>query len=212
MITACITTTHKLPQRRISIKETWGNNLNHMFFSDESIPSDNVIKVTDDDSLYSNVPKMEGCFKWAHESNGEWFIFGDDDMFVFPNRLRNYIYSGKLNTNFVYGFILSKFTDSPNPIFIKYPDLSYPSGGAGCIIHKNVVDSIWDKIKRDTEYYSDVNVGICLLNNNITLIHETKFHQLNYKDYDSKELESALTFHHMSTNDVYGIYKMNIDY
>lgn len=144
-------------QRYFNVKDTWGANSDLLFYGDYNDKLEDVIKVSDDKSYNSNEEKHVNVFKYLSQNpeyNYEWFFFCDDDTFVNVNKLENLLYS--FNINSVHGqLIMTNIVDG-------YDNLEYLSGGAGYLIHHNLLNKISNKIKIINTGYADVTLGVCL--------------------------------------------------
>lgn len=209
-IVITITTTAKYRKTRLkTIRETWSNHVEHLFFSDEEDLSQGILKVTDRSDYTSNVTKANATIKWAHENDVDFILLCDDDGFVLSQNLNTF--ASAADPNCVHCFIISPDTDPPNQAFIRYGyDLRYPSGGAGILIPKKVADQIWDKIEIIDATYCDLNIGFCLNKLKIPMIHDARFNMLNPHRYTDMEqrIRNSFHFHLMSDEESKWLYKI----
>jgi hypothetical protein len=145
-------------------------------------------------------------------SNYDWYIFIDDDTFVFENRLKNLLNNYNSNENFYIGKELDH---------IKDEFCLYMSGGAGYalsnILYANIVDYI-RKIGKNEAYYPLINLkeqfcdDLCIGLWIQEIAKNNKVHQLNNnlfnldKHTNEKQLTDAITFHKVITMEQYLFY------
>jgi hypothetical protein len=142
----------------------------------------------------------------------DWYIFIDDDTFVFKNRLENLLKNYDYNQNYYIGNELDHLTTQ----FCKYM-----SGGAGYAISNSLYNLIFNYINNigiNEAYYPLINLkeqfcdDLCIglwINelknkNNINQINNNLFLIDTYKnDYD---LNNAITIHRTITKEQYEFY------
>ena len=127
--------------------------------------------------------------------NYDWYIFIDDDTFVFTNKLRKYLTQYNPAENYYIGNELDH---------VKKDFCSYMSGGAGYAISNGLYKKIYEYVRKEginnsyKHWCDDLCIGLWIqelaktyninvINNNI------QFHIEMHKD--SSELKNALTFH-----------------
>ena len=128
------------PDRYFNVKETWGKDVDCIFYSDHEDKEKNIIKVSDRTDYHSNEDKHVNVIKYLGENinNYEWFFFCDDDTFVNTKKLEEL--SDNFDKNKVHGQMLK--TDNSNGIPLPSPILEYCSGGAGYLIHNKILKII----------------------------------------------------------------------
>lgn len=180
-------TTEKYKDRQTNILEGWSEGEDVYFYSEHEDLQNKVIKVCDNNDVEE---KQVSVFKKIQElfyNDYEWFFFGDDDTFVNVNLLKKEL--NNLETDRVHG----------SDIFGCWGDLHYPSGGAGFLIHNNLISNFFES-KVYNVNYSDVTFGLNMRDKNILIKNNKKFHSQNYKYYniDMADVYKYITFHYIN--------------
>ena len=102
------------PDRYDGVVNSWGKDVDFLFYSDCDNEDKKIVKVSDNSSYSSNEPKHINVIKYLVENNYqyEWFFFCDDDTFVNTKNLEN-------NLDL---FDKDKINELRNDIFIKLYD------------------------------------------------------------------------------------------
>lgn len=126
--------------------------------------------------------------------NYDWYIFIDDDTFVFTNRLQKYLTQYNPSENYYIGKELDH---------IKKDFCLYMSGGAGYAISNALYKILHNHVRSNgisnvyKHWCDDLCIGLWIQElektHNIHQINDDKFHIEMHKN--DGELESALTFH-----------------
>lgn len=140
--------------RHTAIKMTWGSKVDCLFYADYEDLANGVIKVSDRSDYASNEEKHVQAIKYvANNYNHDWVFFCDDDTFVNTDKL------SKLANNWspenVHGSLITGCWPHDR-------SLPYCSGGAGYLIHKNLLKIVAPNIAVKHTDYSDVTLGLCL--------------------------------------------------
>lgn len=156
-ILVCILHTHKNSSRYDNIVNTWGKNIDYLFYSDEEDLTKNIYKVSNRSDYSSAQEKQVNIINQMPEQylKYDWYFFCDDDTFLNVNKLRNIL--SKLDTNIVYGEIRNSWASDRT--------LYYPMGGAGFLISKNIMFKIHGNFIDNSKYgiyHSDVTLGMNL--------------------------------------------------
>lgn len=158
-----------------------------------------------DDSYEKLSLKVTSFFYHMDNDKYDWYIFIDDDTFLFPNRfvemLKNYDSNQK--------YYIGKELDH-----LKKHNLVYMSGGAGYVISKPLYLIIHNDIKcfgiekAAVHWCEDVCIGIWirhLLNNHkINIINNNNFNISTH--INDSELNTAITFHNVREEQQYNFY------
>jgi hypothetical protein len=145
-------------------------------------------------------------------SNYDWYVFIDDDTFIFENRLEKLL----LKYDFNKSYYIGKECDH-----IKEEFCVYMSGGAGYVISNKLYKLIYDYIKRigiNEAYYPLINlkeqfcddlcVGIWIneikKENKVNQIHSNLFHTKLHKSQES--LNESISFHKVTTQELFIFY------
>lgn len=185
-ILCLILTTQSFQDRIDNIKNTWANDIDHLFYSDHH--AHNIIKVTDQTDYKSaeikTVNMINLLFKYLTDKY-DWFYFCDDDTFLNTFLLKNIINNLNHNT------ILCHKIDRDDKI--------WPQGGAGYFIHKTIIQKARGKLKVLNTGYSDMTVGICLSNLGFEFEHTELLKIYPPKNYGIQDVENYLSFHYINT-------------
>ncbi len=182
-------------ERYDNVKETWGNNVDTLFYSDYEELNKNIIKVSDRNDYHSNEEKHINVLKYVNDNikDYEWFFFCDDDTFVNTKKLESNLETfNKISVN---GSVINCWPSDYN--------LNYCSGGAGYLIHHELLNIITKNIKILNTGYSDVTLGLHLKDLNIEVIDSDLFksqppESFNYSDCDIK---NRISFHYIKTKE-----------
>lgn len=191
------------PDRHEGIVNSWGKDVDYIFYADCDNEEKKIIKVSDDSTYSSNEPKHINVIKYLIENDYqyEWFFFCDDDTFVNTKRLENNLEN--FDVEKINGYVL-KGTWSGDR------DLSYCSGGAGYLINKTLLTKISETIKTTGSGYSDVSLGMCVRDLNIEYNHNEDFRSQNpdYYNVDKSLIKDIFTFHYISSELMVEIYEI----
>jgi hypothetical protein len=177
-----------------NIIKTWGKNVDCIFYSDYEDINKNIFKVSDRKDYNSNEEKHINSLSFVYNNfkNYEWFFFCDDDTFVNTDNLFNFL--NDADKNYIHGTVL-KGTYKNNL------NLEYCSGGAGYLIHINILKIISENIKILNTGYSDVTLGLFLKENNIKHKHSDYFNTQppNFYKINTLDTKKYITFHYIKT-------------
>lgn len=187
------------PDRYFNVKETWGKDVDCIFYSDHEDKEKNIIKVSDRTDYHSNEDKHVNVIKYLGENinNYEWFFFCDDDTFVNTKKLEEL--SDNFDKNKVHGQMLK--TDNSNGIPLPSPILEYCSGGAGYLIHNKILKIIKQNIRLLDTGYSDVTLGLILRDLNILVSDSDYFKSQSpwFYGYTDEIMKNYISFHYVKT-------------
>jgi hypothetical protein len=183
-------------ERYYSIKNTWGNNNDLLFYGDYENKDNGIIKVSNDFTYHSNEEKHINVLRYLNKNpdyDYEWFFFCDDDTFVNTNKLDEELLN--FDSNYVHGSVIKCWGADPT--------LSYCSGGAGYLINYKLLEKIIIGLRNHKTGYSDVSLGISLRDMNIKNINSSLFNSQppsNY-NYDINDIKNYISFHYIKTKD-----------
>jgi len=187
--------TEKQSERYHNIISTWGKNCDYLFYSDHEDLKNNIIKVSDNNSYNSAEEKFCNVMKLIPEDykNYEWYFFCDNDTFVNTQLMLSNLEN--FSTDLVHGEVINSF----------HPDKSlfYLSGGAGYLVHKNIVKLMMSGVKNYNTGYSDVSFGYFLRDNNIK-INDCKLFNSQPPPFFKIKYENShnyITFHYIKKLD-----------
>jgi len=137
--------------------------------------------------------------------NYDWYIFIDDDTFVFKNRIEKLLENYNKNDLYYIGNEL----DHVEKEFCKYM-----SGGAGYLISNGLYREIFNYVKKNginnsyKHWCDDLCIGLWInelkKNHNIIQIHNPNFFIEQHKD--ENKLKNALTFHKVYSPELFNFY------
>ena len=141
----------------------------------------------------------------------DWYFFIDDDTFVFPNRLVEYLANYNSNNRFYIGNTYS----ITNHKLLTFDPISYMSGGSGFLLSKSVYSSLKtyltlsENIDKDPLFeIADVTMGIWInrlsQDSPIDIIDCKLFNPV--KHANAEELNTNITFHNVKIKDEYLFY------
>jgi hypothetical protein len=186
--------TEKQKERHYNIMQTWGKDVDVIFYSDFESES-NVIKVTDKNDYNSGEDKQINIINEfpSDKLNYDWYFFVDNDSFVNTNKLFDFIHHA--NENKVYGEVMNTWA----------VDLSlyYCLGGAGILMSRKILLELIGKLKYNNVGWGDVSLGINLRKLSISVENSNLFHSQLPEFYkiDEKEIKNFITFHYVKTFD-----------
>jgi len=151
-----------------NVINTWGKDIDHIFYSDHQDIEKNIIKVSDRVDYKSNEEKHINVFKYLidNKTDYDWFYFCDDDTFVNVSNLIEY--AQEANDDLVHGSVLKS-------TWKKDPNLIYCSGGAGYLISKKILLEICNTIEVVGTGFADVTLGLKLRELNINTHDDFRF-------------------------------------
>jgi hypothetical protein len=191
------------PDRYDGIVNSWGQDVDFIFYSDCDNEDKKIVKVSDDSSYSSNEPKHVNVIKYLIENDYqyEWFFFCDDDTFVNTKNLESKIES--FNKEKISGYIL-------NNTWARDKDLVYCSGGAGYLIHKSILTKLSETIKMTGSGYSDVSLGICARDLGIEFENydEFKSQSPDYYKVELSLIKDIFTFHYVGSDVMSELYSI----
>jgi len=176
-----------------NILNTWGKNINHIFYADYEDKETKVIQVSERTDYFSNEEKHVNVIKYLMSNNiydFDWYFFCDDDTFVNVNNFFKFI--EKCDTNCVYGSVLHS-TWPPDTT------LSYCSSGAGYLVHKTILKIISENIETYRANYSDVTFGLTCRGLNIPIQNSDFFHSQDpsFHSLPWSSICENITFHYI---------------
>jgi hypothetical protein len=144
--------------------------------------------------------------------NYDWYIFIDDDTFVFKNRLEKLLLQYDCRDCYYIGKELDH---------IKDQFCLYMSGGAGYAISKVLYSKIYNYIREIgiNKVYNhccdDLCIGLWIQNiaktNKVHQINNNLFHLDTHKNKDENELENSITFHKIMSVEQFQFYQAIAD-
>lgn len=176
-----------------NVKNTWGKDVELIFYSDFEDLENNVYKVIDKKGYWDLEEKHINGIKFVNDNfkDYEWYFFCDDDTFVNTKKMNEFLDSCEKDV--VYGLLINCYS--------KNKSLFYHSGGAGVLIHKKNLEIISQNIESKNTKFADVTLGICLHDNNIKVETDDKFKSEKPQFYSisTDEVKNYITFHHINS-------------
>lgn len=183
------------PNRYINIKETWGKNVDCLFYSDHEDKEKNIIKVSNRTDYHSNEEKHINSLHYVSNNikDYEWFFFCDDDTFVNTKKLEDILHT--FDKDSIHGSLL----DEGN-----WPgdrSLNFCSGGAGYLIHSELLNEIIQHVSILNTGCADVTLGLCLRNLGVKSINHDFFKSQppSFFNIPIDETKNYITFHYIKT-------------
>lgn len=184
-----------LPTRCEAIRKTWLRKVEDYYFLSSVPNSDQRILGWNTPDDYDSCSLKYIEFFKNETIDADWFVFCDDDTFVFPERIRD----------------LLAGLNSEDPLYIGYefPDHNPPggfSGGAGIVLSRATYSKLCDYIRTNQDVwistYTDVSMAIWLLERikGIQKVIDTRFHPEKCKS--DAEFQSAFTFHYITPDEM----------
>ena len=190
------------PERYDGIVNSWGKDVDFLFYSDCDNEEKKIVKVSDNTTYSSNEPKHVNVIKYLIENDYqyEWFFFCDDDTFVNTKNLENHL-------DF---FDKEKISGSVIKTWGRDPNLEYCSGGAGYMIYHLTLKKLSESITvRDTGY-SDVTVGLYAKELSISFDNYDGFKSQDPKFYkvDKSTIKDIFTYHYIPSKEMDEYYQL----
>lgn len=178
-----------------NILNSWGKNVDVVFYSDYENLNKNVFKVTDKSGYWDLEEKHINGFKFLKNNlkEYEWYFFCDDDTFVNVKKMDDFLKTA--NEDIVYGYLINCW-----PVL---PLLHYPSGGGGVLIHRNILNKIIDGLMVKGTKFADVTLGLNLYEQGIKVSNCEFLHSEKPQHYgiEYQQVREHITFHHIKDFD-----------
>jgi hypothetical protein len=202
------------PERYEAVVNTWGKDVDFIFYADCDDEEKKIIKVSDDTSYSSNEAKHVNVIKYLFDNDYqyEWFFFCDDDTFVNTKKLEE-----NLN-NFDKEKIIGQKLKGTWP---TDTNLEYCSGGAGYLINKNILEKIAPMITIKDTGYSDVTLGLSIIELGLKVVnqipklvtqieHNEKFNGQSptYYNIDISSIKDVFTYHYIDSQTMVEMYEI----
>ena len=186
-----------------NVVNTWGKNVDYIFYSDHEDLDKNIIKSSNDSSYKSNEEKFCNILNLIPQEyqNYDWFLFCDNDTFVNTKLLNEKL--PDFDENIVYGQELNTFH--------RDRSLFYVSGGAGKLISNKILQLIKGNVPNRKTSYADVTLGYALRELNIPIQDYPLFKSQPPEFYgiNDNDVQNFITFHYIKTTDLmYKLYKL----
>jgi len=182
------------PERYDGVVNSWGKDVDYVFYADCDNKEKNIIKSSNDSTYSSNEPKHVNIIKYLIENNYqyEWFFFCDDDTFVNTKNLETNL--DLFDINKITGSLLKG-------TWREDPRLNYCSGGAGYLIHNTTLEKISKNIEIENTGYSDVTLGICALKLGIEFEDDDRFNSQSPEvlKIDKTLIKDIFSFHYITS-------------
>jgi len=192
-------TSHKFVSTRQKWQvETFLYRCNYIYASDED--ADNAIKCSSSDDYNSHLEKQKNAMCWLLEDCYSYYMFLDDDTFANVDNL--YKILPELSRH---GYLFEERSTPylSSPVWEKYSNFRYLSGGAGMVFSYDVLSDIVEQIHLNNhdEKWSDVNIGLWMEDACIIPVHCPGFWYDNPTRLGhSEEFQSKqITYHYMVT-------------
>jgi hypothetical protein len=184
-----------IPTRCEAVRKTWLKHVEHYYFlSSVPNPSQNILGWNTPDDYDSCSLKYIEFFK-NETLDYDWYVFCDDDTFVFPDRISDYLKQLNPNESFYIGY--------------EFPGMKPPgglSGGAGFVLSRESYSKLCEHVRGSKNIwvstYTDVSMRIWLLERmqGVKKIVDYRFHPS--KCTSDMEFRTAFTFHYVTPEEM----------
>ena len=203
-ILICCMTSEKNTDRRERINTVLANHMAVIYYSDHEDLSQRVMQVSTRTDYHSNEEKHINCINQVIELQlpFEWYFFCDDDTFVNPKNLIEFTKTTKHNK--IYGLVYDEVGNPTNPIFAKLkPGFVYLSGGAGYLVHRNILQEKRQFKNFDTGY-SDVSFGLNFDDPDI-FVNSYRMHASAPSHYSHtvEEIQKSISYHYIKDGELH---------
>lgn len=205
-------TTEANTKRRETVLNTWGKEIDVLFYSDHL--GEKTIKVSDQSDYLSGVEKQVSIL--SKIKNGEiyynninaldyqWILFVDDDTFVLTKNLDKFIKSA--DENVVYGHLWKTLYADGEYYLPKFREagvvMASFSGGAGMLVSVKNIQKIKDFSIPSGIRHGDVAAYIIFKKNNLLTAGSKYFNPFHFLDKRLRgfNLDLDITYHYMTEN------------
>ena len=179
-----------------NVINTWGKDVDYIFYSDYVNDDKNMIKVSNNTDYNGLEEKIINTIKIINNDyiHYDWYLFCDDDTFVNVNLLNKEIEN--FDEKYVYGKIL---VDAWSQDY----SLIFCSGGGGTLIHKNNLIKLGSNLKYNNIGVADVSLGMNLRDSQIKIINSELFccGSPDEQNINESEYKNYITFHNIRTEE-----------
>lgn len=216
-----VMTTKNNEKRRQTILETWGQDIDVLFYSDHN--DLNIIKVSDQSDYLSGVDKQISILKKIKNKevfygnknamHYKWILFADDDTFVLSKNLNRFISSA--DQSIVYGHIWKTLYADGEYYLPKFQEagvhMSSFSGGAGILISTENINKIQDFFIPSGIRHGDVAAYIIFKRNNFLIGNCKYFNPFHFLDtrLSRRDFNLDITYHYMTEYLSKALYEVN---
>jgi hypothetical protein len=180
------------------VRDTWLKSIaphdEYVFLSAMPRPESHVVGWNTPDTYEGCAEKYTSFLKHA-EIAADWYVFVDDDTFVFPTRLRTFLASLDSST---YNYA-GKLLDGPIPTM---------SGGAGFALSRSLFSHFQTYVRTHrfvpSTHYSDVTIGELVQRTPGTLYTWNRAFN-SHPHFKEGDVRTAITFHYV-TQDLFSYY------
>jgi hypothetical protein len=187
-------------------QETFLQGIQHYFISGVPHEEDRILGWNTGDG-YEDCPRKYVEFFKNIRLDYDWYLFIDDDTFLFPDRLKQFI----------------KNFDHTEKVCIGHKcdctHLDYIDGGAGILMSRVLYESLQEYVKetpyekllgihRDSKY-GDVSLGLWIRNIPDTRFINNRDLFKHFKHVSDDELKTCVTFHNVKSREDFQFYFNN---
>lgn len=188
---------HKTKDRREVIKSTWGKHHDCFFCSDYNEPPE-VYKMTDKTDHGS--AELKHMYVFGHllaqalvkeQKKYLWYFFCDDDTFVNTKLLIRDL--NRFDPAAVHGQAINCWAGDPA--------LTYPSGGAGYLLHASLLQKMTSIVSVPMTGFSDVTFGLHVRDIGIPVNGKAGFYSQppSFYGVEDQDIHKQYTFHYIKT-------------
>jgi hypothetical protein len=183
-------------ERYDNVMNTWGRDVDCIFYSDHEDLNKNIIISSNDTSYKSNEEKFCNILNLIPDryQDYDWFLFCDNDTFVNTKLLSEKITD--FDENIVYGQELNTYHSDKS--------LYYVSGGAGKLVSNKILQLIKGNVPNRNTTYADVTLGYALRDLNISIQDYPLFKSQPPEFYkiNDNDVQNFITFHYIKTTEL----------
>lgn len=181
-----------LKTRCVWLRNTWLSQIpqgdDYRFLSSIPNPSQKVLGWNTPDNYEGCAQKYACLMKYAELPDADWYVFVDDDTFVFPNRLKLRLLVQPSDGR----VFLGKLLDGPIPTM---------SGGAGFAVSRVLFQEIQRYVETHeftpSTHYSDVTLAEVVQKiPNVAYVHDPTFS--SHPHTEEGNINTSTTFHYVT--------------
>jgi hypothetical protein len=191
--------------RCADIENTWGKNLEGLYFLTDTAYKKNYLTVSDKPDRASVYLKMmNGLVKMHDLRPSDWYIICDDDTFIFVKSFLEFLH----------------IQNADDPVVVCrpgcYPDVSgiiYPGGGAGMAVSRSALSKIYEKLRTGNYIpyqWSDVTFGYIMKDSGLKAVEDGRLNPQTpayFRIPVNAEIGKYFSFHYVSHELAYELYK-----
>ena len=191
----CILHTKKQEDRYLNIVKTWASDIDYLFYSDHEDITKNIVKMSDRCDYTSAEEKQVNIIHYLINNSNyhkyDWYFFCDNDSYINTKNVNKLL--PNLDKNSICGLKANSWPIDPT--------MFYCGGGAGFIIHRNLLHTLSKFIKVYNSGYSDVTIGLSARSAGIPIKHYDGFNSFppSYYNMIKSQIDNQISFHYIKS-------------